>query len=147
PQPDKGVDPTLIGTVERPDGTMQVSYGGWPLYTFVRDENPGDTNGQGVEGFGGERYMVNPDGEPVEEEGQAAAGQAAGVAGGQQGQPAGEEQEQPAQDAGQGEATGAQQGQQEQEGQQPDQPEQPEQQEQQDQPGQQSQEGGAVQGG
>lgn len=45
------VQPGLIGefgTTERDDGTLQVTYDGMPLYYFVRDEAPGDANGQGV---------------------------------------------------------------------------------------------------
>jgi predicted lipoprotein with Yx(FWY)xxD motif len=59
------VESDLIGTIERRDGEMQVTYGGWPLYYFVRDEAAGDTNGQDVEGFGAEWYLVNPSGEIV----------------------------------------------------------------------------------
>ncbi len=44
----EGLDASLVGTVDRPDGTSQVTYGGWPLYTFVRDAEPGATTGQGV---------------------------------------------------------------------------------------------------
>ena len=37
-----------LGTVERTDGTLQVTYEGWPLYFWVKDVVPGDTTGQGV---------------------------------------------------------------------------------------------------
>lgn len=52
-----GADATLqagdgVGGVltrfERPDGTLQVAYEGAPLYYFVNDTAPGDTNGQGL---------------------------------------------------------------------------------------------------
>lgn len=33
-------------------------------YRFASDAEPGDMNGQGI---GGDRYVVGPDGEPVEE--------------------------------------------------------------------------------
>jgi predicted lipoprotein with Yx(FWY)xxD motif len=59
------VESDLIGTIERRDGAMQVTYGGWPLYYFVRDEAAGDTNGHDFEGFGAEWYLVSPGGEIV----------------------------------------------------------------------------------
>jgi predicted lipoprotein with Yx(FWY)xxD motif len=36
-----------LGTVERTDGTYQVTYNGWPLYYFAQDMAPGDTVGEG----------------------------------------------------------------------------------------------------
>jgi len=68
-QPTAGgqVDAAKLSTIERKDGTAQVTYDGWPLYYFVKDEAPGDTNGQDVEGFGAEWYLVAPDGEKLEE--------------------------------------------------------------------------------
>ncbi|PXY28181.1 SCO0930 family lipoprotein [Prauserella muralis] len=45
-----GVDPDLVGTVTRPDGTEQVTVGGWPMYTYARDAGPGDAAGHGVKG-------------------------------------------------------------------------------------------------
>lgn len=45
-----GVDSALVGTVTRPDGTKQLTLGGWPLYRFAGDSAPGQTNGQGVGG-------------------------------------------------------------------------------------------------
>lgn len=59
-------DPSLLGAFKRKDGSRQVTYNGWPLYTFVKDKAPGDTTGQDVEGFGGEWYLVTPEGEHVE---------------------------------------------------------------------------------
>ena len=64
PQAGENVQSDLIGTIER-DGEMQVTYGGWPLYYFVRDEAAGDTAGHDVEGFGAEWYLVGPDGEAI----------------------------------------------------------------------------------
>ena len=43
-----GLDKTLFATVDRPDGTKQVTVAGHPLYHFSGDMKAGDTNGQGV---------------------------------------------------------------------------------------------------
>ncbi|WP_158058551.1 COG4315 family predicted lipoprotein [Halorussus halophilus] len=37
-----------LGTIERADGSTQVTANGWPLYYFASDEEPGDAKGQGV---------------------------------------------------------------------------------------------------
>ncbi|WBB98737.1 MULTISPECIES: hypothetical protein [unclassified Solwaraspora] len=54
-----GVDEELVGTVNRPDGTRQLTIDGWPIYYYAGDEKPGDWKGQGV---GGTWYVVQPDG-------------------------------------------------------------------------------------
>ncbi len=54
-----GVDPKLVGAVKRADGTWQVTVGGWPVYTYVEDEEPGDTNGHGV---GGVWFVIEEEG-------------------------------------------------------------------------------------
>jgi predicted lipoprotein with Yx(FWY)xxD motif len=41
-----------LGTVKRPDGTVQVTYKGLPLYTFAKDQKPGDAKGQGIKDVG-----------------------------------------------------------------------------------------------
>jgi predicted lipoprotein with Yx(FWY)xxD motif len=40
--------PGEFGTTERDDGTFQVTYNDWPLYYWINDEAPGDTNGHNV---------------------------------------------------------------------------------------------------
>jgi predicted lipoprotein with Yx(FWY)xxD motif len=41
-----------LGTVKRPDGTVQVTYKGTPLYTFTGDQQSGETKGQGIKDVG-----------------------------------------------------------------------------------------------
>lgn len=65
PETEAGVDSSLVGTVDRRDGTQQVTYNGWPLYYFVQDSGEGDVAGHDVDGFGGEWYLVTPEGEMV----------------------------------------------------------------------------------
>ncbi|WP_327676018.1 COG4315 family predicted lipoprotein [Kitasatospora sp. NBC_00458] len=45
-----GIDPALVGTVTRVDGSHQLTLDGWPLYRYAPDDKPGDTKGQGVDG-------------------------------------------------------------------------------------------------
>jgi predicted lipoprotein with Yx(FWY)xxD motif len=40
-----------MGTIQRDDGSMQVTYDGQPLYMYASDAAPGDTNGDGVGGI------------------------------------------------------------------------------------------------
>ncbi|WP_336360911.1 COG4315 family predicted lipoprotein [Haladaptatus sp. ZSTT2] len=51
-----------LTTFERDDGSMQVAAGGWPLYYFAPDENPGDAKGQGVNDIW---WVLKPDGTPI----------------------------------------------------------------------------------
>ena len=48
------VPPTLkrsdFSMIKRPDGKLQTTYKGWPLYYYEKDDEPSDTNGQGVGG-------------------------------------------------------------------------------------------------
>ena len=61
-------DAGLIGSFQRPDGAMQATYNGWPLYYFAEDFVPGDINGHDFEEFGGDWYLVTPDGWALGEE-------------------------------------------------------------------------------
>jgi len=60
------VQAAKFGTLSRPDGTVQVVYNQHPLYYFQKDTGPGQTMGQDVHGFGGEWYLVTPQGEKLE---------------------------------------------------------------------------------
>jgi predicted lipoprotein with Yx(FWY)xxD motif len=48
----KPVGPTRLGLVKRPDGRMQVTFKGRPLYSFGGDAKAGQTNGEGVKDVG-----------------------------------------------------------------------------------------------
>jgi predicted lipoprotein with Yx(FWY)xxD motif len=56
---------SLAGTTARSDGKPQATYNGHPLYSFVMDTEPGDTNGEGLTAFGGTWFAVSPAGNPV----------------------------------------------------------------------------------
>ena len=66
----EGVDVELLGTAVF-DGRTHVVYNGWPLFYFVRDEEPGQAQGHEVESFGGVWYLVSPEGHAVGTEGMA----------------------------------------------------------------------------
>jgi predicted lipoprotein with Yx(FWY)xxD motif len=53
-----GISASKLGTITRPDGGTQVTYGGKPLYLFVGDQRAGQASGQGVAGF----HAVTPSG-------------------------------------------------------------------------------------
>lgn len=61
-----------VGTIDRKDGAKQLTYDGHPLYYFAKDLQSGQTSGQDKKGFGGEWYLVAPDGTPVKSEQRAA---------------------------------------------------------------------------
>ncbi|WP_309116108.1 hypothetical protein [Saccharothrix sp.] len=63
-----GVDDKLVDTIERADGTRQITVNGWPMYHFAQDSAPGDAKGQGV---GGTWFVAAPDGKKAQ---QAATG-------------------------------------------------------------------------
>lgn len=66
-----GVDPAGLGTLQRPDGTLQVTYFGVPLYMFAFDLSPGAksglTNGEDVvdQPNAGIWYLVSPRGAAI----------------------------------------------------------------------------------
>jgi predicted lipoprotein with Yx(FWY)xxD motif len=54
-----GVDAAVVGAVQRPDGTRQITLAGWPVYRYIGDPKPGTWKGQNV---GGTWFVVAPDG-------------------------------------------------------------------------------------
>jgi predicted lipoprotein with Yx(FWY)xxD motif len=65
PRAGTGAKATLLGTTRRADGRMQVTYNHHPLYTFVKDTNKGQQNGEGVSAFGAHWYVVSPAGAKI----------------------------------------------------------------------------------
>ena len=61
-----GARASLIGTTRRADGRLQVTYNHHPLYTFVKDTKPGQTNGEGVNAFGAGWDAMTPAGAKIE---------------------------------------------------------------------------------
>jgi predicted lipoprotein with Yx(FWY)xxD motif len=60
-----GVTASDLGTINRSDGTNQITYAGHPLYYYVGDKAAGQTNGEGSNGFGAPWYLVAPSGEQI----------------------------------------------------------------------------------
>jgi len=60
-----GVAAGKLGTISRAGGKRQVTYGGHPLYTYVADAMPGDTNGQAVDQFGAKWYLLDATGSQI----------------------------------------------------------------------------------
>jgi predicted lipoprotein with Yx(FWY)xxD motif len=73
PTAGNGVDASKLTTFKRDDGTTQVAYNGHPLYTFTADSAPGDTNGNGLDDFGGLWHAVTSAGDPVADEGSSSS--------------------------------------------------------------------------
>jgi predicted lipoprotein with Yx(FWY)xxD motif len=61
----KGIVDGLLGTAPRADGTTQITYDGWPLYTWPQDTRPGQATGQALTNLGGRWYVLRPDGTVV----------------------------------------------------------------------------------
>lgn len=55
---DAGLDANDFATITRSDGVKQTTYKGWPLYYFINDKNPGETNGDKVKNVW---YIAKPD--------------------------------------------------------------------------------------
>lgn len=59
-----GVYPKLLGTITEKGGN-EVTYNGWPLYTFVSDTKPGVITGEGNTSFGAPWWLVSATGTAV----------------------------------------------------------------------------------
>ena len=65
PSAGTGLSARLLGTTRRSDGTLQVTYGGHPLYYYVNDVKPGQILCQNVDEFGGTWLVVSPQGSAI----------------------------------------------------------------------------------
>lgn len=68
-----GQQQNMLGTIERDDGTLQVTYNGHPLYYYEKDDGPSEVSGQDVQDEWGEWYLVTPAGEKLEESSEGAS--------------------------------------------------------------------------
>jgi predicted lipoprotein with Yx(FWY)xxD motif len=69
PSAGRNAKQSLLGVIRRSDGTRQVTYAGHPLYRFMLDTKPGQTNGQDLHDFGAAWYVVGPTGTKIESDG------------------------------------------------------------------------------
>jgi predicted lipoprotein with Yx(FWY)xxD motif len=59
-----------LGTTQRKNGTMQVTYNGHPLYYYAPDDHqPKSHKGQDIKSFGAAWYVLSPQGMKVEKGG------------------------------------------------------------------------------
>jgi predicted lipoprotein with Yx(FWY)xxD motif len=65
PSAGTGLHASMLGTTKRADGKLQVTYGGHPLYFFIKDTKVGDVNGQGFVHFGGSWWVVSASGSEI----------------------------------------------------------------------------------
>jgi predicted lipoprotein with Yx(FWY)xxD motif len=67
----EGLEQAMLGTVERDDGTTQVTYNDLPLYYFSGDQAAGDLEGQGLNDVW---WVLSPEGEPVKDKAASGGG-------------------------------------------------------------------------
>lgn len=60
---DPSIDQSKLGTIQREDGSTQVTYDGHPLYFYAQDSGPGEATGQGVNN---EWALITVEGEAVQ---------------------------------------------------------------------------------
>lgn len=65
PMAGTGATAGKLTTITRDDGTKQVAYNGHPLYYFKGDSSAGQTNGQGIDGFGAKWWVLSPAGSQI----------------------------------------------------------------------------------
>ncbi len=74
-----GVQAAMLGTIQRSDGTSQVTYNDWPLYFYGADAKAGQANGQGINGIW---FVLDGNGKLVKGAGSSGGAASNGSAGG-----------------------------------------------------------------
>jgi predicted lipoprotein with Yx(FWY)xxD motif len=82
PTAGKGAKAALVSTTTRTDGGPQVTYKGHPVYTFVGDKKAGQTNGEGLNAFGGKWSALSGSGKLVSAPPPASSGGSSSSGGG-----------------------------------------------------------------
>jgi predicted lipoprotein with Yx(FWY)xxD motif len=70
----KGIDKSKLKVITRNDGSRQLSFNGHPLYRFIADGKPGDTNGENITAFGGTWDVLSKTGAVVTKAPSASSG-------------------------------------------------------------------------
>jgi predicted lipoprotein with Yx(FWY)xxD motif len=60
-----GTSASMVATAPRSDGSSQVTYNGHRVYLFEHDHKAGDTNGEGLNAFGGNWFALSSAGTAV----------------------------------------------------------------------------------
>jgi len=67
-----------LGTVKRPDGTLQLTVDGHPVYAYAGDSGPGQAVGEELQSYGGTWLVLSPTGTVIHA---SAGGSSSGGAG------------------------------------------------------------------
>ena len=66
PRTGRGALAAKLATITGANGKPQLTYDHHPLYYYVGDSKPGQTNGQGLNQFGAEWYVLAPSGDKID---------------------------------------------------------------------------------
>jgi predicted lipoprotein with Yx(FWY)xxD motif len=69
PKAGNGVSAAKLSSSSRGGGVSEVTYNGHPLYLYAGDSARGQTNGQGLDQFGAEWYVLSASGNKIDREG------------------------------------------------------------------------------